>query len=303
MLDSIPQFPVFCEVSLALSSSLGPFLRSLAPTISEFSFSNLFLFREAHSYRVSRLDGLLLVTAKGYDQVPYAFPPLGRGDAAGAARRLCDLLSSQGAEPVLSPVPADLVAAHFGGEGWRAVSDRDQADYVYLREELATLPGKAFHKRKNRLLKFLREEGEGYRYESLRAQHGEECKRLASGWCELRCSLERPSTYLETRAVTEALDHRETLGLSGGVIVLNDRVAAFCLGERLNEEMFVVHFEKAESGREGLAQLISRDFCSQELSEYKYVNREQDLGDPGLRQAKLANRPVFLSEKYRVSPV
>jgi hypothetical protein len=302
MLEPIPEFPTFCEVSLGLASVLGPFFRALRPSISEFSFTNLFLFRKAHSYRLSRSEGLLLVTAKGYDGVPYAFPPLGKGDVGGAALRLCDLLSAQGAEPLLFPVPTPELEAHFGKGGWRAIADRDQADYVYLREELATLPGKSFHKRKNRLLKFLREEGEGYRYSPLGAEHVEECRSLASGWCEVRCSVERPSTYLETAAVNEALVHREELGLSGGVILLGGRVAAFCLGERLNDETFVVHFEKAESGREGLAQLISRDFCLHELAGYTYVNREQDLGDEGLRQAKQAYRPVFLAEKYRASP-
>ncbi|MBE0617666.1 MAG: DUF2156 domain-containing protein, partial [Proteobacteria bacterium] len=67
-------------------------------------------------------------------------------------------------------------------------------------------------------------------------------------------------------------------------------------------ETFVVHFEKAEPDREGLAQLINREFCLHGLHGYAYVNREQDLGDPGLRQAKESYNPVFLAAKYRVTP-
>jgi hypothetical protein len=302
MLSSVPDFPAFVDVSLELSSGLGPFLRALAPPISEFTFTNLYLFRRAHDYRVSKLGGLLLVRARGYDGTPYAFPPLGEGNVSEAAFRLCDVLAAEGAAPLIFPVPASTLAAHFAAGGWVATGDRDQADYVYLREELATLPGAKFHKRKNRLLKFLREEGEGYAYAPLGAEHVEECRRLASGWCEIRCSLDRPSTYLETEAAVDALVHRDELSLKGGVILLAGQVAAFSLGEELNDDTFVVHFEKAEAGREGLAQLISRDFCLRDLGQYTYVNREQDLGDPGLRQAKQSYRPVALAEKYRLCP-
>lgn len=301
---SLPEFPSFREVTLELALALQPFFRSLAPAVSEFTATNLYLFRRAHGYRASRRGRLLLLVAKGYDGKGYAFPPLGEGDVEEASLRLCDWLSSQGEEtPILFPVPAGLRDAHFGTGGWRAEGDRAQADYVYRREDLATLQGKSFHKRKNRLAKFLREEADGYSYSPLGAEHVDACRELASGWCSIRCSLDRPSTYLETAAADDALVHAEVLGLRGGVISLRGEVAAFCLGEPLNPETFVVHFEKAQAGHEGLAQLINRDFCLRELGEYSFVNREQDLGDPGLRRAKESYHPVFLAEKYRISPV
>lgn len=302
MLERIPEFPSFREVTLELAPDLTPFLRSLEPCVSEFTFANLFLFRAAHAYRLSRQGGLLLVTARGYDGAPYAFPPLGSGDATEAARLLCDCLAGQGAAPVLSPVPVAMARALFAGAEWHISADRDQADYVYLREELAALPGKKFHKRKNRLQKILREEASGYAYAPLGEEHVADCLALADDWCGLRCSAERPSTFLETGAVKEALVHRDRLGLRGAVILLGGRASAFCLGEELNAETFVVHFEKAEAGRDGLAQLINRDFCLHGLGGYRYVNREQDLGDPGLRQAKAAYHPAFLVEKCRVTP-
>ena len=302
MPDQIPPFPEFREVSLEPSDGLRALFQTIRPPISEFTFTNLFLFRKAHDYRLSRIGTLLVITGRGYDGKRYAFPPIGEGNVAEASLRLCEHLSSEGAEPVLFPVPREMLEAHYAGESWRSDADRDQADYVYLREELATLPGKKFHKRKNRLLKFLREEAEGYSYAALGDEHLNACLALAEDWCDVRCSTERPSTYLETGAVLEALRHRVALGLSGGVIVLGAKARAFCLGERLNPDTFVVHFEKAEAGKDGLAQLINRDHCLHGLEGYRYVNREQDLGDPGLRQAKEAYHPVFLAEKYRVTP-
>ena len=297
----IPPFPHFRDIRLDDADEFHAALRPLEPELSEYSFANLFLFRRAHAYRVSRLDGMLTVVGRGYQGDVYAFPPLGSGEVEPAARRVCRYLEGEGARPVLFPVPAPWVEASFP-EGWTAEEDRDQADYVYLVEELATLPGRRFHKRKNRLVKFLREEAENYEYAELADEHVGECVDLAQGWCEVRCSATRPSTFLETEAVEEALRNRGRLGLRGGVILLQGRGRAFCLGEPLNRDTFVVHFEKAEPGREGLAQLINRDFCRNALPEHRFVNREQDLGDPGLRQAKESYHPVRLVPKYRVRP-
>lgn len=298
----VPDFPDSCEVSLALRDEVAPVLRALRPGISEFTFANLYLFRKAHDYRLSRLGTLLLATARGYGGERYAFPPLGEGDPEEASRRLCDHLLGEGCSPpALFPVPEAWISERYAA-GWSARPERDQADYVYARDDLAHLPGKKFHKRRNRLLKFLREEGEGYEFRPLGPEHLAECHELAQGWCTIRCSLEKPSTYLETAAAVDALTHREELGLRGGVILLGGKVAAFCLGEELNPETFVIHFEKADTARDGLAALISRDFCLHALEGYRWVNREQDLGDSGLRQAKESYHPAFLAAKYRVTP-
>ena len=298
----IPSFPDFEAVDLPHREEVGRVLASMERPISEWSFSNLYLFREAHAYRVSRWGGLLFVLGQGYDGVPFAFPPWGRGEVEEGARLLCDRLVREGGAPLLFPVPRAMAEEHFAGPAWRAEADRDQADYIYKVEELAELSGKKFHKRRNRLEKFLRETLGEIRYAPFGDEHDAQCEVLAMGWCDERCSVERPSTYRETQAAVEAVRRRKDLGLSGGVIVHEGKVAAFCLGEPLDDETFVVHFEKAEPGREGLSQLINREFCRLGLQSYRYVNREQDLGDEGLRRAKESYHPVSLAEKYRVRP-
>ncbi|MDF1553244.1 MAG: DUF2156 domain-containing protein [Deferrisomatales bacterium] len=299
-MSAVPVYPEFHPLELTAAGSLRPALAGAGTALSEFAFANLFLFRRAHHYRWSTWRGMVLVVGQGYDGAAYAMPPLGAGDVGGAIPLLERYLERQGVRPVFFPVPEACLAQWFSPPQWAAVADRDQGDYLYLREELATLPGKKFHKRRNRLEKFLREEGAGYVYRELGDEHREQCLQLAAGWCEIRCSLERPSTYLETAAAKEALELRRELGLRGGVVLLGGRVRAFCLGEELTADTFVVHFEKTEPGHEGLAQVINRDFCLHALGGYRYVNREQDLGDPGLRRAKESYHPVRLVPKYRV---
>lgn len=299
---ALPQFPIFTPIELAHADEVREVLGAMERSISEFSFANLYLFRAAHDYRLSRLGGLLLITAKGYDGSRYAFPPWGDGDVEEGGRKLTAFLGSEGSAPRIYPVPGAMVEKFFSSPYWEAVADRDGADYVYSTDKLASLEGGIYHKKKNRLNKYLREVGDSCSYAPLDDSNVEECIGLARGWCEERCDISRPSTFLETDAAVEALTLRSELGLSGGVILARGRVEAYCLGEELNTDTFVVHFEKGIPGLDGPAQAINRDFCRSLAERYKYVNREQDLGDPGLRQAKESYNPEFLAEKFVVRP-
>jgi hypothetical protein len=299
----IPAFPDFCGVELSHREEVAGVLGRMSRPISEWTFTNLYLFRKAHEYLLSRYDGLLLVVGRGYDGAAYAFAPWGEGPVEEAARALCRKLSDEGHAPVLFPVPREMFENRFTPGTWEADTDRDQADYVYRRSDLAELPGKTYHKRRNRLAKFFREEGATYEYAEFSDAHAEDCLALARGWCDERCSVDRMSTYRETEAALDALTCRKELGLVGGVALLGGEVAAFCLGEPLDQETFVVHFEKSRPGVEGLAQAINRDFCLHTIAGFHWVNREQDLGDPGLRHAKESYYPAFLAEKLRLRPL
>ena len=106
---------------------------------------------------------------------------------------------------------------------------------------------------------------------------------------------------MEVEAASEALQNAENLGLEGVVIRVNQRVVAFALGERLNQDTAVCHFEKADLFSEGLYQLVNREFARLLFQECRYLNREQDLGNMGLRSAKLSYHPIELVRKYLVT--
>ena len=104
----------------------------------------------------------------------------------------------------------------------------------------------------------------------------------------------------EWEAVREALNHFSALRLQGGVILMGSEVEAFALGELLNNETAVVHIEKANPEIPGLYAVINQQFCEKSWQDVPYVNREQDLGEPGLRKAKLSYYPEHLEEKFRI---
>jgi hypothetical protein len=175
--------------------------------------------------------------------------------------------------------------------------DRDAFDYLYLRRELAELPGNRFHKKKNRISYFVRRHE--FNVEAYAEGHREGCQRLLDVWRSTRPETESPSIAPETEATAEALDLAGDLGLEGVVVIVEGRVAAFAMGGRLNRDTAVCHFEKADPFMEGLYQLVDREFCRLLFTDCTWVNREQDLGEPGLRKAKLSYHPVEMARKFR----
>ncbi|UCC68759.1 MAG: DUF2156 domain-containing protein, partial [Armatimonadota bacterium] len=124
---------------------------------------------------------------------------------------------------------------------------------------------------------------------------------LQDRWCdEKHCDLVA-TLRAEARAVKEVLERFDRLGVSGGCIEVEGRIEAFTLGELLNPETVVLHIEKANAAFHGLYQVVNQRFLEEAWLEVRYVNREQDLGVPGLRRAKESYRPEHMVEKFVVT--
>ena len=161
------------------------------------------------------------------------------------------------------------------------------------------LPGKRFHKKKNRINYFTTKHS--YSVELFSPHHLPGALQLLREWRRVRDAKPGSPLDLEAEATGEALNLAGQLGLSGVVVLVEGKVAAFALGELLNRETAVCHFEKADPFVEGLAQLVNREFSRRLFTDCTYINREQDLGEPGLREAKISYHPVRLVKKFRVT--
>ena len=194
----------------------------------------------------------------------------------------------------------DLFAARYlAGNAVQMTELRDSCDYLYLREELATLPGSRFHKKKNRISYFTSRHD--HTVALFTSKHLKGCLNLLDKLGRVLHEDIGSSLYLEMEATYEALEQADELGLEGVVVTVKGSVAAFALGERLSRDTAVCHFEKADPFTEGLYQLVNREFARLLFQECRYLNREQDLGDMGLRSAKLSYHPVELVKKYLVN--
>jgi hypothetical protein len=176
--------------------------------------------------------------------------------------------------------------------------DRNNCDYVYLSSDLINLRGKKYDGKRNRIRKFIRHHD--YEYVKLRPEQLKNCSRLFEEWLKEK-TFKDWVERAQRETLREALDNFEALGLAGGAILINDKIEAFSIGEELNSDTAVIHFEIVNPKYEGLSQLINQEFIKNEWADYKFINREQDLGLPGLRMAKLSYHPHHLVNKYHVT--
>ena len=170
---------------------------------------------------------------------------------------------------------------------------------MYLTEDLIQLKGRKYHRKRNHIKQFT--DKYAYQYVPLTHEWIAECLRLETEWCDLRHCDVIPGLASESVATKEALTHFETLGIKGGAILINGKVEAFTLGESLNRETVVIHIEKANPAYEGLYAVINQTFLGNEWSGYAYVNREQDLGEEGLRKAEESYFPHHMVNKYTIT--
>ena len=174
--------------------------------------------------------------------------------------------------------------------------NRDVADYVYESEKLATLSGKKLHAKRNHINKF-KSTFEDWSYETLTPDNAEECFQMALKWRRENGCEDDEDKNAEMCVALNSLRLQKELELTGGVLRVNGEIVAFTIGEPMNEEMFVVHIEKAYADIQGAYPMINQQFVEHECMAYKYINREDDTGSEGLRKAKLSYRPAFLVEK------
>jgi hypothetical protein len=165
-----------------------------------------------------------------------------------------------------------------------------------LTNDLAELPGDKYDAKRNFVTRCLSKHT--CRYASIGPSEINECLQLQTQWCNLRnCSLV-PGLEAENTAIKAVFDNYAYLGIIGGAVYVDDKLEAFTLAEPLNDNTAVVHFEKANPEIEGLYQVVNQWFCQKALRNLKFVNREQDLGLPGLRKAKESYYPHYMVEKH-----
>jgi hypothetical protein len=288
---SIPEFPEFAPVSLDMRDNLYPALNMLADGVSEFTFSGIYLFRATYKYAVSHISGQTFVISGEKHGERFCFTPC----CVPTNETLARLLEDHAYLKNMSETQCKNERIRLEGAGYQVVEDRDNFDYVYERTSLAELAGKDYHKKRNLVNAFIN----SYRYEQKRldGSNVHDAMQVLDAW---RSEKGLDGDYAAAR---EALERYAVLGMRGAVYYVNGNPAGYALGEPIAKaRMFAVHFEKAIGEYKGIYQFINQAFA-QALPPYiKYVNREQDLGDEGLRQAKMTYRPSGFVRKYRVKP-
>lgn len=281
-------------LSLDDRAMVNDYLRRFPPEISELTFTNLYVWRQSRPVLTDIVHNSLIF----FTQTPHGLMVL--GNPAGPAS-LADILHEYGGRIVgVDRFPKAMLTGQVFPSGTRIIEDRDNADYVYRRHDLATLAGRNFSKKRNHINQCL--SSYACCYEIITPEVIPECLTMQDRWCAARDCHKEPGLCGEYLAITETLRHYHEFGLTGGAIRIDGTVEAFTVGEALNPTTAVCHFEKAMAAFQGLGQLINQRFADNNLAGFTFINREQDLGIAGLRRAKESYHPDHLVEKVRLIP-
>jgi hypothetical protein len=295
-----PQFPQFKPIQLEDRGTIQGILDAYQPDTSEWTFTNLFIWRSHYGFQWCLHRDWLVVLSSIGGREPCLFQPVGPSGRAEIVHMLLRWLREKRrvAEPRMERADGRLISELQSPTDLIVEPTRDHFDYLYRTPDLIALSGRKYHSKKNHLNKFRSEHV--FTYEPMAERHVGACLDLAETWCRWRRCEEDMGLLDEWEAVDTALKNLNALRLQGGVILTDGRVVAFALGELLNPQTAVVHVEKADPEIPELYAVINQQCCENLWPNVPFVNREQDLGEPGLRKAKLSYNPDRFAEKFRV---
>lgn len=290
-MEPVPELPKTRQIALEDRLWLNDLFNRERQVASECNFANIYLWRHKYGFKVAVLDDGIIIIAE--DQ-GFILPPIGVSNFVESSKKAFELTGCKTMCRV-----AEEKARKLYIDGFDIELDRDNSDYVYLARDLAELSGRKYHKKRNQIAKY---EGR-ITFERVTPKTVPNCIRIQKLWCEFRdCFMpENRDLAAEHEAVEEALSLLNELELIAGAVRLDGEIAAFAIGGSLNSDTCVVHFEKANPSLQGMYQVLNQQFAIDMAQSYKYINREQDLGDPGLRQSKESYFSDHMINKYVVS--
>ena len=263
---------------------------------SGYSFGSLFCWGDSYSLEIAEYDGMVLI--RGVDDFGryYAYPS-GTGDVRGAVEemmadscrdgeifRLVQMLENNKNE--LEEMFPDFFNICY---------NRDASEYVYSVKNMAELPGKKFHGKKGHVNAFFRNHTD-VSCDPITKDNIHFCLDIAKSWLSVK-----DGDYVldaEFEAIRKAVGNYDKLGYEGAILFADGKPVAFTMGEPLKNNTFCTHFEKTLPEYRDAYPVINNGFTKLMLMTYEFVNREEDMGQEGLRKAKLSYQPVFLVDKY-----
>lgn len=285
----------FKKISLTDVGEIRPYLQAQWRSC-DYSVLGVFMWADKFGYEYCIEDGVLFMREKsraagrGYDYLL----PLG----AGSLTERVQLLISKMGNVSLSLVPESALDELKSAFDFTAAEEPDIADYMYKSEDLAYLAGKKYSKKRNLIHQF-EKLYPGWRLEPINAGNAAtlaECCR--HDWAD---GADSELARYENEHTREVLRDFAAYGCVGYALTVEGDVAAFCIGEAMGDTL-IVHIEKAKREYKGAFQMINREFARAEVERagVRYINREDDVGDEGLRQAKQSYFPEYMLRKYRM---
>jgi len=263
------------------------------PPHSDYVFTTMISWREYVSYFYTLYESNLLIMTQFGDNIQFR-PPIGPYSTQ-LTKEVMKLAEREGRNKPFGMIPTtiqDQIQQDFPQVEF--ITHRDYYDYVYLTDDLANVAGSRYSKIRNRLNKFIKENK--YTVDTITDKNFSEVKEFLKRWCLWKDCASEELLDQERRAILYSMAHFYDLHLQGLFVSINDQIEAIAVFEQISSDTVLVHFEKGSPDYDGIYKLINWETAKMVQKQSTYLNREGDMGVPGLRKAKLSYRPHHFNE-------
>lgn len=268
---------------------------------SESSFATIYMWQHYANVRYCFEDCVVYSIFENKNGELSSFMPYGlKRNSEETINKLIDLYRENNSRLVINLCTDDFVEflSKTNKYDISVYENRNSFDYVYLTKELIELKGKKFHGKKNHFNSFTKR----YSYEYLKYNSSlkDDCIKFCSDILKTHYGDNIKGYDTELFSIEKTFDNMYDFGLKCGIIVLDNKIIALSVGEKINDEYALIHVEKADYNYREAYSVINRLFLMNEFSNTIYVNREEDMGIEGLRKAKMSYNPCHMIKKYTV---
>lgn len=293
---------MFKDIEIDCKNILDKYFDLVDYEACEYCFTTLYMWKDLYNTKYYVEDDFAIVAGE-YENKGFIILPLAKKENMNKAFNfIIKNFEKQHKQIHLKAINKEVVEylQSVYGDRFEYIEERNNFDYIYDGESLRTLAGRKNQKKRNHLNSFVKEYGDRVEYKKLEEADFDECINLLKEWSKDKDeSIELDSEFKAIKRIFKNYEKlKDTLKISG--IYIDSKLEAFSIGEMLNDNMAVIHVEKANADIRGLYPYINQQFLLNEFSDVEFVNREEDLGIEGLRKAKLSYHPVKFAEKYTV---
>ena len=275
---------------------MAPYLKDENEFTCETTVANLAMWQALYNNQYCIEDGILFLKSafEGGDIFNLPYGDMQKGMALlreYSGKEFPDIWAQEGAR-------FEQFCAIYG-QYYSFFESRNEFDYIYKTEKLSTLAGKKYHSKRNHISSFSKQHN--WHYSPITKENIQDVKCCAAAWYAENSDKSDIEFEGERNGINILLDNMDAFFCKGGAIYVDNRVVAFTVGSPINSKVFDIHIEKALKDYATAYTVINREFAKNELYDYEYINRENDLGLDGLRRAKLSYHPDILLKKYACS--
>ncbi|WP_101772698.1 DUF2156 domain-containing protein [Peptostreptococcus faecalis] len=299
----------FKEINIDAKEVLDKYFDLVDYEACEYCFNTLLMWQHTYKTCYHIGDGFAVLVGEHEGEVFSILPLAPKEKIEDAIRYVVDWFDTDNKKIYFRGIDRNVVEKlkRMYPDKFNYIEERDIFDYVYDAEKLRTVKGRKLSGKRNHLNHFKREYEGRIERRLLDEKDFDECYKLLESWGESKNGSKSFEESIDDEFVgmKKLFDNYEIIKdkLKVYGIFIDGKLEAFSAGEKINDNMALIHLEKANSEIRGLYPYINQMFIVDEFPDVEWVNREEDMGVEGLRKSKLSYYPERFVEKFTVREV